>query len=411
MLARQREALFSQVARIATFVRRDASWRADMARALGVFFLTRCVISIFVWLTGQHYHCYGHRCTDVGFFSDNYLLNGLFQWDAIHYRNLAEHGYFLGQGFDTTAPFFPGFPNGVRLFGWLFGNDLLGGIVMNNLAAILAAFFLARLVRGLQLGGSDSNSNGVQGTAIEATLFWLAAPLTLFFSVFLSESLFGLASVMLIWAVVTGRWWVVALAGIVATNTRNAGIILVAAGAIVAWERRKQNPITWWAALCFVGAMLGFAAFLWDQYAAFGEVNQWVEAQHSWNRYLVWPWQTFQDDWIGFPSLDPSERNVDRMYRTQEVLAMAMLLPLFFFRRRLRIPWGLWLLGLGNWLLPVMSHSLISIARYQAANVYFALVIPALMYRYPIMRALVWWVFGLVLAFYLSTYPFGVWAT
>jgi hypothetical protein len=82
-----------------------------------------------------------------------------------------------------------------------------------------------------------------------------------------------------------------------------------------------------------------------------------------------------------------------------------------FLRRRLRLPWSLWLLGVGEWLLPVASHSLISIARYQAGNLYFALAIPALLQPRPLLRGCVWMLFGMVLAWYASTYPLGSWAS
>ena len=67
--------------------------------------------------------------------------------------------------------------------------------------------------------------------------------------------------------------------------------------------------------------------------------------------------------------------------------------------------------AVGEWLLPVASHSLISFARYQAGNLYFALAIPALLQPRPLLRGLSWMLFGMVLAWYASTYPFGNWAS
>jgi hypothetical protein len=377
---------------------------ADFLRAVAFYLATRLALALFVWLTGQHYECHGFRCDDRRFFPHNLLLNGLFQWDAYQYAQLAGRGYYMGFGFDTTLPYFPGFPLSAVIVGKLFASPLIGGIVLNHVGSIVAAYTMARLVRRLQIGEGDT-----AGIAREATLFWLASPLTLFFCVYLSESLFGLASVTTLWAVAAGAWPLALVGGILATATRNAGLIVVGAAAILAWERRREkNPgALGWA--CIFGGVLGLGGLISYQHFKLGDGFAWVAAQRRWNRYLVFPWKTFADDWLGLPSLNA--RSVDRMYRTQEVLAMLLLLPLFFFRKRLKLPWAIWLLGLGEWILPVASHSLISFARYQAGNLYFALAIPALIRDRPLLRGLVWMMFGMVLAWYASTYPFGNWAS
>ena len=178
---------------------------------------------------------------------------------------------------------------------------------------------------------------------------------------------------------------------------------------MLAWERRREAPPHLWGWLCLALTPLGLVGLIVWQKLALGDGFAWVAAQRRWNRQLVFPWRTFQDDWLGLPGL--WRRDVDRMYRTQEVLALVLTAPLLFLRKRLKLPWGMWLLGVGEWLLPVASHSLISFARYQAGNIYFALAIPALMQSRPMARGMVWMLFGMVLAWYASTYPFGNWAS
>lgn len=381
------------------------SWRNDIARCTGVFILSRAVLAVYVWLTGQHFRCGGPRCTDRAFFPDNILLNGMFQWDALQYRTLAESGYVTGPGFETTAPFFPGFPLAARVVGKVVGSPLAGGIIVNWVAAIVGAVFLSQLVRRtLRDDGSE--------TATQASLIWLLGPLSFFFTVFLSESMFACLAVVTLWAASTGRAWVFALAGACAAFTRNSGILVIAAGMALVWEQRGARTLLTARWLLAIGAAgFGFLAFLMMQHAAYGNAFEWVEAQRRWNRYLVWPTATLRDDWIGFPTLNPARRNVDAMYRSQEVLAAVLTLPLFLVRRRAGIPYALAGLGLALWLLPLLSHSLISYARYQAANAYLVIALAWLLSRWPIARTFVWWAFGLVFAWYASTYPFGVWAT
>lgn len=386
---------------------RESRW-SDLGRSLLLYLVTRSALALFIWLTGQHYDCHGPRCLDRSFFPDNFLINGLFQWDAFQYRQLIERGYYLGDGYDTTAPYFPAFSLLAWGAGKLVGSPLLGGIIVNHLASIGGAFLLSRLVRRLNIGESTELRSAV---ANEAILFWLASPLTFFYCVFLTEALFAFASVALLWAVARGSWGVALVAGILATATRNAGLVVAACAVLLAWERRREVrvSIAGWVCLAFTPA--GLAALMIWQHVTLGSALAWSETQIRWNRYLTTPWRTIADDWVGFPKLSSPERNVDAMYRTQELLALAITAPLFAFRKRANIPWSILLLGVIEWVIPLSSHSVMSSARYQAGNLYFAIAIPALLAPRPMLRGVVWMLFGMVLAWYASTYTFGVWAS
>lgn len=394
------------VKRLTVLLAGDASWRGDLARAVAVYLATRAALGTFVWLIQQHEFCHGPRCSETQFFPHNRFVNGFFQWDAIHYYRIITRGYFLSAGDETNATFFPGFPVAARALGVLVGSPLLGGILLNHAASIAAALLLARLVRALSVGGERHE---VDATAKEATLFWLGAPLTFFFTVFLSESLFGLASVLALWAVACGRWPLAFVGGFAASGTRGAGLVVCACALLLAWEQRRRVPVRWHGWLCLAATPLGLLLFIAYQEAVLGDGFAWIHAQRAWNRSLVLPWQTLYDDWHGLPSV--RTRDVDAMYRVQETLALAVVVPFFFLRRRLGIPWAIWLLGLAEWLIPLCSHSLISAARFQAGNVYLALAIPAFLVSRPLLRALAWLLFGMVLAFYATMYSTGNWAS
>jgi hypothetical protein len=213
----------------------------------------------------------------------------------------------------------------------------------------------------------------------------------------------------LLWSVTTGAFWPALLCGVLITATRNSGIVVVACAAFLALEQRRELGVSAkvWAALAL--APLGIVAFAIYQHYVLGDALAWVTTQLRWNRFLTTPWRTIADEWMGWPPI--SRRDVAPMYRTQELLALGLLVPLFFLRRKLNIPRAIWLLGVIEWILPLLSHQLFSAARYQAGNVYFALAIPALLANRPLLRGLCWMLFGMVLAWYLSTYPHGVWAT
>jgi hypothetical protein len=384
---------------------------ADLARAIAIYLVTRIALAVFVWLTGQHYDCGRAGCLDRGFIPGNFLLNGLFQWDALQYRLVIERGYYIGESWDTTAPFFPGFPVLAWLIGRLFGSSLAGGIVLNHACSIAAGYGIARLCRTLAIGENEPEREPTKraNVAIESTLFWLASPLTLFYCVFLSESLFASLSVAVFLGVASGRWPLVLVAGVLVTCTRNSGIVVVACAALMAFERRRELPVPvlGWCALALTP--LGLIAFVTYEHFKLGDALAWVHVQARWDRYLTTPWRTIADNWFGFPSLH--QRDVKPMYPTQELLALALSAPLFLLRRRFNIPWALLLLGVAEWLLPLLSHALFSAARYQAGNLYFALAFPALLANRRVLRGVVWMMFGLVLGWYLSTYPHGIWAT
>jgi hypothetical protein len=378
---------------------------ADLLRVVVLYIATRLALALFVWLTSHHFDCHGHRCLRREFFPGNVLLNGLFQWDGHHYVQLVQRGYYI-EGTDTTAPFFPMFPLAAWLIGKLVGSPLAGGIVVNHLASIAGAYLITRLARRLKVGESDASDEAI---AREASLFWLASPLTFFYCVYLSESLFAFASVLMLWSVARGSWPVALLAGILVTATRNAGMIVVASALVLAWERRELISVGARGWVCLALAPLGLFALMAWQHHKLGNAMAWSETQVFWTRWLTLPWKTIAYDWQGLPGLQGGD--VDQMYRTQEVLALCLTAPLFLLRRRLNLPWALLLLGIAEWTLPLATNSLLSASRYQAGNLYFALAIPALLAPRPTLRGLCWMLFGMVLAWYASTFPLGVWAT
>lgn len=381
---------------------------ADLARAFAAYLLTRTAFAGFVWLTGHHYDCGRAGCLDRGFVPDNFVLNGLFQWDSLQYFQLIQRGYYIGAGWDTTAPFFPGFPLLAWLTGRLFGSSLVGGIVLNHACSIAGAFGIARLSRRLGIGEHVAGDSR-DAVARESTLFWLASPLTVFFCVFLSESLFACLSVLVAYGVVAKRYLIVLIAGVLLTCTRNSGIVVTACAAMLAFERRRDVPVRArdWAVLALTP--LGLVGFVLYEYWKLGDPLAWVHVQARWDRYLTTPWHTIADNWRGMPGF--KERSVAAMYPAQELLALGIMAPVFFLRRRLHIPWSILVLGVSEWVIPMLSHALFSAARYQAGNLYFALAIPALLATRPTLRALCWMLFGMVTAWYLSTYPLGVWAS
>ena len=72
------------------------------------------------------------------------LLNSLgYQWDSIHFINIAENGYPKGVSNDILYAFAPFYPIMIKLVNYFFNNYLLSGIVVSNICYFLSiiAFF------------------------------------------------------------------------------------------------------------------------------------------------------------------------------------------------------------------------------------------------------------------------------
>ncbi len=150
------------------------------------------------------------------------MHQGLFAWDGSFYRDLAHVGY-EAVGADATR-FHPLFP--------LLGGGTVGLLVVANLAALLAAAAIHRLVIDV-LGDADLARR-------TATLIGVAAPaFTLVWAY--AEGLFLLLSALLLLALHHRRWWWVATFGALATLARPTGLILMVPVAVALAARSRSS--------------------------------------------------------------------------------------------------------------------------------------------------------------------------
>jgi hypothetical protein len=196
------------------------------------------------------------------------------RWDVEYYRSIAADGYGANP---KTTNFHPLYAWAGRVFGWLTGGNWLLGLL---LASGVATIALYRLIERLaQLEGSPQTAR------------WTAAVLTLLPGGFIlyapySESLFLACAVACFICLRQRRWWWAGLAGLLASLTRQQGIVLVlpmvwemaaAAGGWRAGLRRWR----WWlaATLPLVGfglVVLYRAAVLGGLPAAWWLPQNWI---------------------------------------------------------------------------------------------------------------------------------------
>ncbi|MEY2405239.1 MAG: hypothetical protein QOG39_155 [Acidimicrobiaceae bacterium] len=181
-------------------------------------------------------------------------LQGLFAWDGVFYRGIAEHGYG-GEGTEALR-FFPLFP----LLGRALGAVIPGGpglalLLVANGLALLAAALVHRLVR------TEIDAP----TARRAALLIGIAPPAFVLSWAYAESLLLVLAAATFLALRRERWWWAAVLGFLAGLCRPTGALL-AVGALIEACRdlRRRRPGEIGARLAaVVGPVAGSGAYLW----------------------------------------------------------------------------------------------------------------------------------------------------
>ena len=134
-------------------------------------------------------------------------------FDGIHYLTIAENGYIA----QYTQAFFPVFPQLIRLAkGFLGVNILESGLIVANLASVLAVLVFWRLLR------VDYSQ------ALSRRILWLFLlfPTSFYLVSVYSEGLFLALVFLSFLAARKGNWLVAGLVGAVASATRPVGVFL-----------------------------------------------------------------------------------------------------------------------------------------------------------------------------------------
>lgn len=135
--------------------------------------------------------------------------------------NIAINGYEK-QPFDLSAQrtwaYFPLYPLAWRAVAKLTGEFPLTGIAISNLCLLFALIMLFKTATAF---GYD------EAVAGRAVFYTAAFPVSYFFSLALTESLFLLLTLSCLYAAKRDRWWLAGLLGALASATRFAGVFLL----------------------------------------------------------------------------------------------------------------------------------------------------------------------------------------
>ena len=189
-----------------------------------IFLITRIVLTITGVTTRAAF-----KNTNNGWSEWNYSKSPILTiwgvWDSGWYLDIAENGYSTKLMSDlpkkvccgqANIGFFPLYPILIHFVGKVFGDYALAGIIISNIALILAAVFLVKLLE------IDHKNDEVKRIIKYLFLF----PTSFILSAIFSESLFLLLAILCFYFAKKKKWLWVGISGLFLSLNRPTGVLV-----------------------------------------------------------------------------------------------------------------------------------------------------------------------------------------
>ena len=234
-----------------------------------VAFLVGAALAL-LWSPLRHdfppFHAYDAR-TDL-------LFETFGQWDSGWFLRIVEHGYDIPQ----STVFFPLYPLVVRAVAFVFGSNLVAGVLVSLVAAGVAAVLVHRIA--LPAVGPEA--------AWDTILLLALYPSAMVFTSAYADALFLALSAGSLYAALRGRPWLAGVLGGLAVGTRFVGLALIPPLLLLLWPRGRsvRELLRPAPLLCFPAAVAAYAIYLHHR---FGDAFEFVHAlDRSWGRRTSW---------------------------------------------------------------------------------------------------------------------------
>jgi hypothetical protein len=179
------------------------------------------------------------------------IMGQFFQWDSLHYMEIAKNGYLAQGPSQINIVFFPLYPLLIRLTTINFGYVNLSALLVSNASSCVAAFYLFKLAQ-LDYDGK---------AAIKAVLYLCIFPTAFFLSTMYTEGLFLALTIASFYYARLGKWPIAGLLSMFSALTRIGGLILLPA--LLAeylhqknWRHKKLDSNLLWIGLSLVGFLI-----------------------------------------------------------------------------------------------------------------------------------------------------------
>jgi hypothetical protein len=199
------------------------------------------------------------------------------RWDTGFYVSIAEEGYKFEGVLLPSVPFFPLLPLLMRGFMFLGVDTLFSGVLVANLALLVATIFFYRLV-DIEWG---------EKIASRTIWYFLIFPTSFFGSAIYSESLFLMCAIGALFFARQRKWVGAGILGFFAASSRFLGL-LVAPLLFLEWviqyrQSPEKRPV-FWSVLSSAVVPLGtivYMVFLWRE---FGDPLAFIHGSAAWGR-------------------------------------------------------------------------------------------------------------------------------
>ncbi len=286
--------------------------------------------------------------------STNPLLAVWGRWDAVHYLQIARHGYY-----GTDMAFFPLYPLLIRIVGTWIGNDLIAGLIISNAAFFFGLLFFYKLV--------EHQYN--RAFAHRAIFYVSIFPTAIFFSAVYTEALFFALTVASFYYIREHKWVTAGILGGLAALTRVEGVILfvpyvmeaLAPTSVGSWRHaladRARSLRVLAGGLLIPFGLLAYMAVLW---VLRGDPLYFTHVQAHWDRHFAPPWVSV---WHSLRLMFTSHAGTTIATQALELAFTALMLGVLAFGyRRLRASFSVYMAL--SILIPMSTSSLMSMPRF-----------------------------------------------
>ena len=311
------------------------------------------------------------------------------QWDGGHYFNISKNGYF---GPNEYA-FFPLYPLVVKTGSLLlFGNNLLSGLLIANIAYIGFLYTFFRLV----------NLKFSQKIATASLLTVITFPTSYFGVALYSESLFLLLTALTFLLLENKKPYLAAIVILLASLTRFVGIFLVVP--LISFCLKSADFKFRKINLPFLSipiSLSGISLYCFYLYLKFKDPIYFFTVQSTWHRSIVNPLLTI---WGYFVNNLTTKPFIDYLDITSTI---AFLLILIWGFKKIPISWTLFSLLVV--FAPTSSGTLTSIPRYVLASLPAFILFGMFLQNRKILSIFVWTSFFLLQLYLAIRFVNGYW--
>lgn len=315
----------------------------------------------------------------------------LAQWDGGHYFEIAKNGYLSLQNY----AFFPLYPILIRLFKFIFLNNLLlSGLFISNISFLLFLSIFYKLLK-------EKFSAKI---AYSTVITFITFPTTFFAVSYYSEGLFLLLIVCVFLFINRKNYLLGAVFAAFASLTRFVGIMLIVSlfYSYFAHLKFKLQNLNRQFLHLFV-AFLGIASYAVYLFAKLNDPFKFLSIQSFWQRDVQDPISAI------FGYIWPLITHQQRPFNDYFDLSVTLIFLALLIYGIKKIPSSWWIFSMLAILIPASTGTLTSMPRYALASLGAFAVLGQILESKPYLKIPVWGFFLLLQAIFAVRFINGFW--